>query len=598
MTTKEKIAQIRGLMKEKGLDAYLVNSSDPHQSEYVPKRWGTRPWLSGFTGSAGTLVITTNEAGLWTDSRYFIQAEIELKNSSIKLQKQGVAHMPEHLDWLKEQLSTDGKLGFDGQVTSLAQARLLERKLGAKGIHLVGQYDLADKIWNDRPDLPQSLVFEHGIKFTGTTRVAKIARLRNWLQENKTDVIFFPALDDIAWVLNIRASDVEANPVCLSYLLLTQDEVIWCVDDTRIDKPLLKKLKEEGIQLKAYGDVLNELKKIPASKKITIDPSTISFTFYEALSANDLIEMVSPVQAMKAMKNATEVSNIKKAMQKDGVALLRLFRWLEGELNHRTISEVEVATQLAQFRSEQEYYHGESFSAIVGYKGNGAIVHYHAQKGSCAHIKKEGMLLLDSGGQYWDGTTDITRTIFLGDHPREEQKEHFTLVLKGMIGLSQVQFPQGTCGLQLDILARQYLWQQGLNYGHGTGHGVGFFLNVHEGPQAIMPNANAAKGRISVEAGMITSNEPGFYRENHYGIRIENLVLCVEGEQTTYGQFLKFETLTMFPISSDLIDLPMLNANEIAWLNAYHKKVYEVISPFINEEERGWLKEKTQELAP
>ena len=510
MTAKERIVQLRGLMKEKGLDAYLVNSSDPHQSEYVADRWGTRTWLSGFTGSAGTLVVTENEAGLWTDSRYFIQAETELKNSSIELRKQEVPHAPEHLDWIKEQLSPGSKLGFDGQVTSLAQVRSLKRKLGNKGIHLVGQYDLADKIWANRPDLPQSLVFEHDIQFSGVSRTEKINRLREWLENENAYAVFFPALDDIAWVLNIRASDVEANPVCLSYLLLTKDEVIWCVDGSRIDQQLLSQLKTEGIQLKAYEAILSELKKIPTSKRLIVDPSTISYTYYEALSANDLLEKTSPVQTMKTVKNEVEVKNLRKAMQKDGVALLRLFRWLEEELNHRKVSEVEVGVQLAQFRSEQEHYHGESFGAIVGYKGNGAIVHYGAKEGSCAYLEKEGMLLLDSGGQYWDGTTDITRTVLLGGTPTKEQKEHYTLVLKGMIGLSQARFPKGTCGAQLDVLARQYLWKEGLNYGHGTGHGVGFFLNVHEGPQAITANANAVKARTPLEPGMLTSNEPGF----------------------------------------------------------------------------------------
>lgn len=595
MLGKDKISLLRGLMKEKGLDAYLVNSSDPHQSEYVPKRWSARTWLSGFTGSAGTLVVTEKEAGLWTDSRYFIQAETQLKDSGIRLQKQGVPHALEHLDWLKAQLSTANKLGFNGQVTSLAQARSLERAVGAKGIHLVGQYDLADKIWTDRPDFPQSPVFEHDIKFSGTSRADKIARLRSYLEKKGADVIFFPALDDIAWILNIRGADVESNPVCLSYLLLTTDAIIWCVDNTRIDLGLLAKLKEEGVQLKAYGEALNELKKIPVSKKIIIDPSTISYVFYEALSANDLIEKSSPVQAMKAVKNKTEINNLRKAMQKDGVALLQLYRWLEGELNQRKVSEVEVGTQLSQYRSEQEYYHGESFNAIVGYKGNGAIVHYHAQEESCAYLEKEGMLLLDSGGQYWDGTTDITRTTSLGI-PTQEQKEHFTLVLKGMIGLSQARFPEGTSGVQLDALARQYLWQEGLNYGHGTGHGVGFFLNVHEGPQSITPNGNAAKSRTPLEVGMLTSNEPGFYRENHYGIRIENLVLCVEAEKTDYGQFLKFETMTMFPISHDLIDESMLNTSEINWLDTYHENVYDVLSPHINEEEKMWLKPKCAPL--
>lgn len=593
-TTKEKLSLLRGLMKEKGLDAYLISSSDPHQSEYVAPYWSTRTWLSGFTGSAGTLIVTQDEAGLWTDSRYFIQAEKQLEGSTIKLQKQGVPNAPEHIDWLMEQLPSGSKVGFDGQVISLAGIRSLERKLSTKGIRLQGKYDLAGKIWEDRPGLPESHVFELPTKFSGKTRQEKITELREWLKTQKADGLFLPALDDIAWLLNIRASDVESNPVCLSYLLLTENEVTWCVNQSRIDPALLSNLKEEGVVLRNYDEALNVLQSVSASDKLVIDPSTISFAYFEALSGKYLSERPSPVQAMKAVKNDKEIANLKQAMRKDAVALLKLFRWLDDQLDQRTVSEVEVGEQLTQFRSEQANYHGESFNAIVGYKGNGAIVHYRAEPESCAQIKKEGMLLLDSGGQYWDGTTDITRTIAFSS-PSQEEKIHFTLVLKGMMALSQVRFPKGTSGVQLDTLARQFLWQEGLNYGHGTGHGVGFFLNVHEGPQGIMPNA-ASKGKTAFEVGMLTSNEPGFYRQGHYGIRIENLVLCVEDQTTDYGDFLKFETMTLFPIDQNLIDTTMLTTAEINWLNAYHQKVYEAVSPLLDKEEKDWLEKKCATL--
>ncbi len=593
-TTKEKLSLLRGLMKEKGLDAYLISSSDPHQSEYVAPYWSTRTWLSGFTGSAGTLIVTQDEAGLWTDSRYFIQAEKQLDGSTIKLQKQGVQHAPEHIDWLIEQLPSGSKVGFDGQVISLAGIRSLERKLSTKGIRLQGKYDLAGKIWEDRPGLPESHVFELPTQFSGKTREEKITELREWLKVQEADGLFLPALDDIAWLLNIRASDVESNPVCLSYLLLTENEITWCVNQSRIDPALLSKLKEEGVVLRSYDEALNVLQSVSASDKLIIDPSTISFAYFEALSGKYLSERPSPVQAMKAVKNEKEVANLKQTMRKDAVALLKLFRWLDDQLDQRTVSEVEVGEQLVKFRSAQANYHGESFNAIVGYKGNGAIVHYRAEPESCAQIKKEGMLLLDSGGQYWDGTTDITRTIALSS-PSQEEKTHFTLVLKGMMALSQVRFPKGTSGVQLDTLARQFLWQEGLNYGHGTGHGVGFFLNVHEGPQGIMPNA-ASKGKTAFEVGMLTSNEPGFYRQGHYGIRIENLVLCVEDQTTDYGDFLKFETMTLFPIDQNLIDTTMLSTAEINWLNAYHQKVYEAVSPLLDREEKDWLEKKCATL--
>ncbi len=593
--TPNKLAALRAQMTQHRIDAYLLPSADPHQSEYVAARWSTRSWLSGFTGSAGTLVVNQEAAGLWTDSRYFLQAETQLENSGISLQKQRIPHAPEHVDWLAEHLESGSRLGFDGQVVSLAQFRLLQQKLIPQGIRLVGRHDLADAIWQDRPPLPASELFELPVEFAGESRTQKIERIRAWLKDKGADAVLLVALDDIAWTLNIRASDVEFNPVCLSYLLVERKRVQWFVGKQRVPKPLRQAMDKEGIEIRKYEAIDKRLRKFKASRTLAVDPSTLSFQFYEALAGKQLLEHASPVQAMKAVKNSVEISQIRKAMRKDGVALLRLFSWLEQTLQERSVPEVEVAERLAEFRSQSGHYHGESFAAIVGYKGNGAIIHYRAEPATCASLENEGMLLLDSGGQYWEGTTDITRTITLGD-PTMEQRRHFTLVLKGMIALSEARFPAGTGGAQLDTLARQFLWQDGLNYGHGTGHGVGHFLNVHEGPQGFAISAVTSRGRTAFQSGMLTSNEPGFYRTGEYGIRIENLILCVEDEQTDYGNFLRFETLTLFPIDRRLIQLDMLTPAEIDWLNNYHTRVHEELGPLLQPDELRWLHNQCRPL--
>lgn len=594
--TSEKLGALRAAMAQHQLAAFLIPSSDPHQSEYVAPRWETRSWLSGFTGSAGTLVVTDNHAGLWTDSRYFIQGEQQLAGSEVALMKQGVPHAPEHVDWLANNLQSGDRLGFDGRVVSLAQARLLKRKLQPKGIHLEARYDLAGSVWQERPAMPESEVFDFPTEYAGASREDKLGRLRTWLQEQAADAVLLTALDDIAWTLNIRASDVDYNPVCLSYLLVGSESAHWFVGKDRIDASLQTAMSEAGVVVEDYRAVEEALTGFPSSKRLAIDPAGLSFYHYELLGSKDLKELGSPVTAMKTVKNETEISHYRQVMRKDAVALLRLFRWLENELQQRGVAETEVATQLAQYRSEQAGYYGESFGAIVGYRGNGAIVHYRAEEGSCATIKPEGILLLDSGGQYLDGTTDITRTIALGT-PTAEERRHYTLVLKGMIALSTAKFPKGTGGAQLDTLARQFLWQDGLNYGHGTGHGVGFFLNVHEGPQGFATSAVTSRGRTAFQPGMVTSNEPGFYRTDHYGIRIENLILCVAGEKTPYGEFLQFEELTLFPIDQSLMDQTLLTTAETTWINAYHEKVWEEVSPLLTEPaELAWLKEKCTSL--
>ncbi|RME96986.1 MAG: aminopeptidase P family protein [Bacteroidetes bacterium] len=590
-----RLAAIRQGLKKYDLAAYLVPSSDPHQSEYPPQHWTSRAWLSGFTGSAGTLIVTSDAAGLWTDSRYFLQAEQELRGSGIELHKQQIPYAPEHLDWLAQNLAAGSRLGFDGQVVSLSQYRALKRKLSAHGIELDGSHDLIAEVWTDRPGLPTSDIFELPTTYAGESRSEKLLRLRGWLDEHRADALFLVALDDIAWTLNIRAADVDFNPLCLSYLVVTRTQVHWFVGSERVGGQLRQRLTHDGVQIAEYSQVAQYLHNFPSEQTLAVDPATISVQhYYGSLKGKQSLEAPSPVQAMKSVKNPAEITHTFQAMRKDGVALLRLFCWLEQELLTRGVTEVEVADKLTSLRAAQPGYFGDSFPAIVGYQGNGAIVHYHAQADSCATIQAEGILLLDSGGQYWDGTTDITRTVALGP-TTAEQRAHFTRVLKGMIALSEVRFPEGTTGGQLDVLARQHLWAAGLNYGHGTGHGVGFFLSVHEGPQGISPSL-AGKAKTAFRVGMITSNEPGFYREGHYGIRIENLVLCEHDQKTPYGTFLRFRTLTLFPIDRKLIERSMLTEGERRWLNHYHAQVERELSPLLaHKAEQAWLR---QQCAP
>lgn len=591
----EKIQALRAVMARHQMAAYLIPSSDPHQSEYVAPRWQTRFWLSGFSGSAGTVLVSMEAAGLWTDSRYFIQAEEELAGSGIELQRQKVPHAPEHVDWLASHMQSGSKLGFDGRVVSLATARYLERKLSPKGIQLEASHDLPGTFWEDRPEMPESEIADFSEAYAGKSRQEKLALIRTWLENNNADAVLLIALDDIAWTLNIRASDVDYNPVCLSYLLVRQDSAQWFVGTERVNETLQKKLDAAGVEVEDYTAVETQLHRFPASKKLAVDPATLSFYFYELLSGKDLKELPSPVTSLKSIKNETEIRHYREVMKKDGVALLRLFRWLDETLKTRGVTEVEIGSQLAAFRAMQPNYRGESFSAIVGYKGNGAIIHYHALEESCSTVQAEGILLLDSGGQYLEGTTDITRTVAMGD-PSMEQRQHFTLVLKGMIALSRARFPRGTSGAQLDTLARQFLWQEGLNYGHGTGHGVGFYLNVHEGPQGFATSAVTSRGSTAFLPGMVTSNEPGFYRTGEYGIRIENLILCVEGKSTVYGDFLCFETLTLFPIDRRLLQFDMLTEEETAWLNNYHQQVLDGMLPLLNDDERSWLRQQCQPI--
>ncbi len=588
-----RIGALRAKMLEKSLDAYLIPSSDPHQSEYVNAHWKTREWISGFTGSAGLVIITQNHAGLWTDSRYFLQAEEELAHSQMKLHKQGVPHAPEHTAWVRDNLSEGSKVGLDGLLFSVRQIQHIKKVLSVKGMSVETNHDLVKDIWKDRPQLPDNQIFEHKVKFAGKNRKEKLAIIREEMKAKNVAWHLVSTLDDIAWIFNIRCNDIEYNPLAIAYSLIGLEKAWLFINPNKVPAKIIQKFHKANIEIKPYQAISKFLVQLPKNQKVLINPTTLNGCLFDLLTSTQIKKGKTISTPLKAIKSQTEIVHIKKAMEKDGVALLRTIRWLDKELQKRTVSEYELATQLADFRKAQGLYHGESFSAIVGYQGNGAIVHYRPLPNKCAEIKKEGILLLDSGGQYEDGTTDITRTFALGP-PTKEQKEHFTLVLKGHIAIASLVFPKGTKGIQLDAFARAPLWQHRLTYGHGTGHGVGFFLNVHEPPQSFA--TSITRGNTPFVAGMVTSNEPGFYKAGEYGIRIENLILCVEDESNDFGNFLRFEDLTLFPIDKTLINKHLLSKKEIDWLNNYHKKVFEKLAPSLEKTEIVWLRKQCSEI--
>ncbi len=589
-----RLSALRAAMKRLGLDAYMVPSSDPHQSEYMADHWLSRAWLSGFTGSAGTLVVTADHAGLWTDSRYFLQAGQELAGTGVELHKQVVAHAPEHLEWLCANLPAGSTVGFDGALFTANQVRQMAKTFYDSQLEINHQHDLVSEIWKNRPALPADEAYEFDEAYAGKSRREKLDIIAAQLATKGADYLLIPTLDDIAWTLNLRGSDVAFNPVCISYLVIGRDVAYLFIQKEKINDLLRTRLGLDGVLLKPYEAIEGFLQQLPDDKKIGIDPATTSIRLFNAVPEQALVIMDLPPRRLKAIKNEVELGHLHEAMRKDGVALLRLFRWLEAQLNAgAAITEAGIAAQLIAFRSEQSDYRGESFAAIVGYNANGAIVHYHPDPDNSAEVRPEGILLLDSGGQYLQGTTDITRTIALGE-PTPQQKMDFSLVLKGHINLAMAQFPEGSNGIQIDTYARQPLWRYGLNYGHGTGHGVGFFLNVHEPPQGFA--SSVGRGSTVIEEGMLTSNEPGLYRAGQYGIRTENLVVCKRAETTEFGAFLQFKTISLFPIDRKLIADNILSHEEIHWLNEYHAEVWKSLSPLLTPEEQHWLAEQTQPI--
>jgi len=593
MTVKKRLEALRIAMKSERVDALIIPANDPHQSEYVAEYWKVRAYFSGFTGSAGLLVVMADYAALWTDSRYFLQAETQLEGTGIVLHKQQVQHAPEHVEWLCDLLPENATIGVEGRLFSVGQIAYIESFASPKAIKIKDVQGISGKTWKDRPNLPDTVAYEHDVQYNGVHRDEKLAILRAGMKEKGAEHYFISGLDEIAWMLNIRAWDIDYTPVVLSYLLVSAEKATLFIKDYKVPKALKDQLKASGVSLKDYNAVSSALNVIPKTDKVFVDKNNFSWSFEPSMKAT-LIKGTSLIMPLMAIKNETEIKHFRSVMVKDGVALARFFKWLEKTIENKGIKETDVAKKLSGFRSQQDLYKGDSFAAIVGYKSNGAIVHYHAEEATCATLENEGMLLIDSGGQYLDGTTDITRTICFGT-PTEEQKRHYTLVLKGNIALQTAHFPKGTTGVQLDVLARMNLWNAGLNYGHGTGHGVGFFLRVHEPPQGFAESTTTLRGSTPMEEGMVSSNEPGFYKTGAYGIRIENLMLCVPSSK--HQDFLAFESITLFPIETKLIDMSLMSPLDIAWLNNYHQRVYAALSPSLNGEEKAWLWSKCETIA-
>ncbi len=590
---QEKITALRKVMAEHKVDAYIIPSSDPHLSEYVPARWKSRQWISGFTGSAGTIVVTADKAGLWTDSRYFLQAADELKGSDIELYKMMLPETPTINNFLLHELEEGQTVGLDGESYSLADVRLLKKALSKKRIGLNISIDLINEIWKDRPAIPGNKLFELPVEITGKSVEDKLDQINNKLRESGADCLILGALDEIAWTFNIRGNDVEYNPVAVSYGFVSEDETVLFILPEKLTADIAEHLKKEGVVLADYNKIVSYLNRLPEKTTVFIDPAKTNAVLYEAIPKScEIIEGITPVNLLKSLKNETEIAGFKNALIKDGVALTRFYMWLEKQLvSDESITEISAAEKLSAFRAEQPLYISDSFSTICGYGPHGAIVHYSATPETDSTIKPEGLLLIDSGAQYLDGTTDITRTIALSE-PTEGMKKDYTRVLKGHISLAKSKFPVGTRGSQLDILARKALWDSGLNYLHGTGHGIGHCLNVHEGPQNIRMEEN----HVKLLEGMVISNEPGIYRANEYGIRIENMIVVREDSETEFGKFLSFETLTLCYIDTNLVIVEMLSIREHAWLNKYNQMVYEKLCPFLDQGEIEWLKEKTKEI--
>ena len=591
---KSRLAALRAEMEARQLSAFIVPSTDPHSGEYVPEHWETRKWISGFTGSAGTAVITLNDAGLWTDSRYFIQADEQLKGTGIRLFKDRLPETPSIGEWLGSVLKEGDKVGIDGWVNSHQEAASLRNDLKAKGLSLETMTeDIFDNIWTDRPSLPQSPIFILDETRTGASCSEKIARIQEAIAKNGSSAIILSALDEIAWTLNLRGEDVHCNPVFISYLLIAKGGYTLYILEEKITDEVRTYLGGHQVTIKPYSALAEDLRTFDSNCEGVLQISPLANEALYDLSTRyaETIVAPSPVALMKAVKNKTEQAGFRKAMERDGVALVKFLRWLEEAVPAGGESEVSIDEKLYAFRAEQEDFKGISFDTIAGYKEHAAIVHYEATPETDISLKPEGLLLLDSGAQYLDGTTDITRTIALGPLT-EEEKTDYTLVLKGHLQLQNAHFPAGTCGTQLDVLARSAMWKCGINYLHGTGHGIGHFLCVHEGPHQVRMNHVPTL----LEPGMILTDEPGIYKAGRHGIRIENTLLIVPAQETEFGKFYKFEPLTLCPIDKKAIAVEIMTDEELVWLNEYHQMVYNRLSPSLNEEEQAWLKEATSPL--
>jgi Xaa-Pro aminopeptidase len=585
-----RLAALRAAMKQHDVAAVLVPSADPHLSEYLPARWSAREWLSGFTGSAGTLVVGREHAGLWTDSRYFSQAGQQLAGSGIELMKLRVPHTPEHLEWLQQHLGDGDVLAVAGDSVAIDTCQDIERHLAASGAVLRTDLDLPGAIWTDRPALPLAPVFAHDPAFATTERADKLKRVRQAMRKLGASHHLLSSLDDIAWLTNLRGSDVECNPVFLAHLLMQPgDRATLFVNRGKLDDALVVALAADGIGIADYESTSSSLAELGAGDTLLLDGHRVVRAVAAAISPQvTLIDAANPSTALKAIKTPAELDHIREVMRRDGAALVRGFRRLEQRLAAgMTVTELDVDSLLHEERSAQPGWVGESFATIAGYQANGALPHYRATPESHSTLHARGLLLIDSGGQYLGGTTDITRVLALGE-TTVEQRRDATLVLKGMIGLSRARFPQGTSGPQIDALARAPLWAAGMDYGHGTGHGVGYFLNVHEGPQGIRPPAPGG-ALVALEPGMISSIEPGLYKPGRHGIRHENLAVVTDAEQSEFGEFLAFETLTMCPFDRRALEPGLLSPEERAWLDDYHANVRAALSPLLEDADLEWL---------
>ena len=589
--TYSHLEALREAMRRVNVDAVIIPGTDPHQSEYICDHWKFRDWVSGFTGSNGTAVVTLDKAALWTDSRYFLQAGIELEDSGFVMMKENMGDDPDIHQWLQENLEEDSVIAIDGRLYNAQAANQLERFCGENGFMLATEFCPADTIWEDRPARPSEPAYVHDVEYAGESTNNKIERLLDVLEQNDATAMLVTALDDIAWLLNLRGNDVAFTPVVIAYAYISRNQKELFVDDAKITDEVRKHLNDCGVRVRKYDDIVHFLERVSEHEVVLIDPSRVSDTLANALMCQK-VYFRSPVTDLKCIKNETQIQGIRHAMECDGAALVRLFMWIEKMAPAGTINEVDVWNKGMEERARFDLYREDSFAMICGYKEHGAIVHYEATDETASTLHDDGILLVDSGAQYLDGTTDITRTVTLGN-PTPQEKHDFTLVLQGHLALQRAKFPVGTTGVQLDALARTPLWQESMTYGHGTGHGVGHFLGCHEGPQSIRTDLNNTR----LMPGMVTSNEPGLYKTGQYGIRTENLLLTIEADKTDdFGNFLAFEPLTLFPYDLRLVDRSMLSPVEVKQINDYHAMVRERLTPLLNADEAAWLNDKTQAL--
>ena len=581
---------LRDLMRSKHIDAVIIPGTDPHQSEYPSEHWKFRDYVSGFTGSNGTAVVTLDDAGLWTDSRYFLQAAEQLEGSGFTLHKENIPGEPTVLEWLGEVLDEDAVVGVDGRLFSLIEANRIEMFCAQNGFMFAPDFRAAEAIWTDRPARPMNPAFVHDEALAGEDVDSKISRVVDALDAADADGLLITALDEIAWLLNLRGSDVDYTPVVIAFAYVSEDERVLFIDSEKVTSEVKDHLKKYGVKIKDYDDIEKFLGKISSTATVMVDPNRVSDALGQAMICNKTY-MASPVIALKGVKNESQIAGFRQAMLYDGAAMVRMMMWLEQNVANG-ITEMDVDRRLQQERAAYASNRGDSFHMIAGYKDHGAIVHYEATDESAYTLAPEGLLLIDTGGQYLEGTTDITRTISLGN-PTAAEKHDYTLILKGHLALARAVFPKGTMGVQLDVLARGPLWNEGMTYLHGTGHGVGHFLGCHEGPQSIRMEANPTP----LELGMVTSNEPGIYKTGEYGIRTENLLLCVPAcSNEEWGEFYKFESLTLFPYDTTLMDMDMLNREEVKQINDYHAMVCERLRPLLSADEAQWLEQKCKSI--